>query len=222
MSEFKGMKVPTWLVSVVIVATVFTCLPLAIIAKARFSTSTKPRVHIIPDMDNQLRPEAQQASPLFRDGRAMRLPVEGTVAREAKVIETVVDTGRDDNGAFVQTMPVTIDDELIARGRQRYDIHCAVCHGNVGYGDGLVNQRAVSLQQGTWIPAASLHTDTVRERTDGHLFNTITHGIRNMPAYGSQVSIDDRWAIVAWIRVLQRSQNATIDDVPEAQRAAWN
>lgn len=222
MSEFKGMKVPTWLIYLAVIAVVITTLPLAIIAKARFATSTKPRIHIVPDMDNQMRPETQQASVLFRDGRSSRLPVEGTVAREALVVPTVHSTGMNDIGEFVERMPVTLDAELLARGRERYEIYCSICHGVAGYGDGAVNQRAVALAQGTWTPAASFHTDVVRQRSDGELFNTITHGIRNMPAYGSQIGADDRWAIVAWTRVLQRSQNATIDDVPASNRAELN
>ena len=78
----------------------------------------------------------------------------------------------------------------------------------------MVAQRADQLQEGTWTPPTSFHTDLIRERAAGHLYNTISNGIRNMPAYGSQIPIDDRWAIVAYVRALQRSQNATIDDVP--------
>ena len=90
---------------------------------------------------------------------------------------------------------------------------------HVGYGDGVVSGRAERLQEGTWIPPSSLHTELVRTRPDGHLFNTIGNGIRNMPGYASQIGTEDRWAIVAYVRALQRSQNATIDDVPPELRA---
>ena len=83
----------------------------------------------------------------------------------------------------------------------------------------MVSKRADALMEGTWTPPTSFHTDLIRERPDGHLYNTISNGIRNMPAYGSQISVADRWAIVAYVRALQRSQNATVDDVPEDIRA---
>lgn len=83
----------------------------------------------------------------------------------------------------------------------------------------MVSQRADQLQEGTWTPPTSFHTDLVRARSEGHLYNTISNGIRNMPSYGSQIPVDDRWAIVAYVRALQRSQNATIDDVPADLRA---
>ena len=102
-----------------------------------------------------------------------------------------------------------------------YKTHCAVCHGTAGFGDGMVAKRADELAQlgkANWTPPTSLHEDVVRLRPDGHLFNTITNGIRNMPAYGSQIAVEDRWAIVAYVRALQRSQNARVEDVPEDLR----
>ena len=100
------------------------------------------------------------------------------------------------------------------RGRERYGVYCAVCHGYAGDGDGLVNRRAMELQQGTWIPAANLHSDALRERPVGYLYDVITNGVGKMPAYGSQIDVQDRWAIVLYLRALQRSQNASTDDVP--------
>ena len=79
----------------------------------------------------------------------------------------------------------------------------------------MIARRAIELQQGTWTPPSSLHTELVRSRPLGHLFNTASNGIRNMSGYASQVSVDDRWAIVAYVRALQRSQHATPDDMPE-------
>jgi mono/diheme cytochrome c family protein len=83
-----------------------------------------------------------------------------------------------------------------------------------------VSKRADALQEGTWTPPSSLHTDLVRGRAAGHLFNTITNGIRNMPGYGSQIPVEDRWAVVAYMRALQRSQAASVDDVPIDLRAS--
>ena len=108
---------------------------------------------------------------------------------------------------------------LLQRGHERYDVYCSPCHGLAGFGDGMVAKRADELQEGTWTPPASFHTALVRERSVGQLFNTISNGVRNMPAYGPQIPIQDRWAIVAYVRALQRSQNATVDDVPPDIRA---
>ena len=121
--------------------------------------------------------------------------------------------------SWVEAIPIEIDRSLIERGRQRYDIYCSPCHGLAGFGDGMVARRADELLEGTWTPPTSFHSDLLRERPAGHLFNTITNGIRNMPAYGPQITIEDRWAIVAYVRALQRSQNATVDDVPADIRA---
>jgi mono/diheme cytochrome c family protein len=84
----------------------------------------------------------------------------------------------------------------------------------------MVSKRAEELQEGTWTPPSSLHTDLIRSRPVGQLYNTITNGIRNMPAYGPQISVADRWAIVVYVRALQRSQGATVDDVPAELRAS--
>jgi mono/diheme cytochrome c family protein len=114
---------------------------------------------------------------------------------------------------------VTVDARLLARGHERYAVFCAPCHGLSGHGDGMVARRADRLQQGTWTPPSSFHVEPVSARPVGHLFNTITNGIRTMPAYGSQVGVADRWAIVAYVRALQRSQRASIDDVPPELRS---
>jgi mono/diheme cytochrome c family protein len=119
----------------------------------------------------------------------------------------------------VEVGPLAVDLGVLQRGRERYDIYCAPCHGLAGYGDGSVAKRAEALQEGTWTPPTSFHTELIRQRPDGHIFNTISNGIRNMPAYGPQIPVADRWAIVAYVRALQRSQNATVDDVPPEIRA---
>ena len=112
--------------------------------------------------------------------------------------------------------PLPITTDLMDRGRQRFNIYCATCHGRVGDGDGLVSRRALGLQQGTWIPPLSLHNETVINQPVGQLYNTITNGIRKMPSYGDQISVEDRWAIVLYVRALQRSQNASFgEDVPD-------
>jgi len=103
---------------------------------------------------------------------------------------------------------------MMRRGQQQYNIYCAACHGLAGEGDGLVARRAQELQQGTWLPPTSLHSEPVRLQPVGQLFHTISHGVRKMPPYAAQISVPDRWAIVLYIRALQRTQNAKPEDVP--------
>lgn len=174
-------------------------------------------------MDHQPKFKAQQKNPLFADLRAMRPPVEGTVARGSLDSDPVRNTGLEDPAdptSFTAGFPLEVTAQLMRRGRERYDIYCSPCHGLDGAGSGAVAVRAEALQEGTWTPPASFHSDLVRERPVGHLYNTITNGIRNMPAYGTMIPVHDRWAIVAYVRALQRSQNATVDDVPADLRAS--
>ena len=205
---------PRWLTSIVIILVALSWIPLALALRARAVKKTEPRIHIIPDMDNQPKVKTQSRFMLWADRRGMRPPVQGTVARSTVIGEPAIELGRANGGAWVELIPVPMSMSMIERGRQRYDIYCSPCHGLAGYGDGMVAQRADQLQEGTWTPPTSFHTDLVRGRPAGHIFNTISNGIRNMPSYGSQIPVDDRWAIVAYVRALQRSQDATIDDVP--------
>jgi len=148
----------------------------------------------------------------------MRPDPPGTVARGELDEDDAIYRGKRGD-EWITTIPVPVTGALLARGRQRFDIYCSPCHGLAGYGDGMVAKRAEALQEGTWTPPSSFHTDLVRSRPVGHIFNTITHGIRNMPAYGPQIPVADRWAIVSYVRALQRSQNATVADVPPDLRA---
>ena len=100
------------------------------------------------------------------------------------------------------------------RGEERFNIHCAACHGLGGDGDGLVTTRSIELEQGTWVQPTSIHTAAVIEQPVGRLYNTITNGIRKMPAYRELITVEDRWAIVLYIKALQRSRTATADDLP--------
>jgi mono/diheme cytochrome c family protein len=212
---------PRWLTIALVISVILSLVPLALIARKRASFTEKPRVHLVQDMDNQPRHFAQAPNPLFADGRAMRLPVEGTVARGELRAEALYERGRDEE-AWLRGLPegMELSEELLRRGQQRYNVFCTPCHGMTGEGDGMVARRADRLQEGTWVPPSSLHTDLVRGRPEGHLFNTITHGIRSMPGYGPQIPVEDRWAVVAYLRALQLSQNARPEDVPESYRAS--
>ena len=178
----------------------------------------KPRIHLIPDMDNQPKFKTQTTNPFFADDRAMRLPVADTVARRELKDDPYLYYGKKRDGRWADAFPVPVTAELMNRGRQRFSIYCATCHGLGGYGDGPISRRAEELQEGTWVPPVSFHEDTTRSRPHGEIFDYITNGVRTMPAYGPQVPVKDRWAIVAYLRALQRSQNAGIDDVPAELR----
>jgi mono/diheme cytochrome c family protein len=211
--------VPRWITPLLVTLAALALVPFACVARARVTRSPLPRLHVAPDMDNQGRFESQQANPWFADGRAMRPPVAGTVARESLDDDEVYTRGYVGQ-AWATAFPdrLTVDERLLARGRERYAVFCSPCHGLSGYGDGMVARRADQLQQGGFTVPSSFHAEPVSSRPVGHLFNTISHGIRTMPAYGSQIPVADRWAIVAYVRALQRSQHASIDDVPPAER----
>jgi len=124
---------------------------------------------------------------------------------------------------WVTELPVEPTEDLMARGQARYNIYCAVCHGMTGKGDGLVSRRAMELQAGspgigTWIKPITLYDEPIRNQPVGQLFNTITHGVRKMPGYASQIPIQDRWAIVLYVRALQKAGSATIDQLPAEEQ----
>jgi mono/diheme cytochrome c family protein len=115
------------------------------------------------------------------------------------------------DGEFIEHNPIPVTMDLLRRGRERFDIYCAPCHDRTGGGQGMI------IGYG-YVPPPSFHQARIREFADGYIFDVITHGIRNMPAYGAQVPVDDRWAIVAYLRTLQLSQNANLADVPPDAR----
>src|SRR4029079_4307787 len=108
--------------------------------------------------------------------------------------------------------------QTIKRGQERFGIYCSPCHGLGGNGDGMGAKRAEGLAQGTWVPPSNLNQDYLRQMPVGQIFNTITHGVRNMPAYGPQVKVDDRWAIILYVRALQRSRGTNISDLSDDER----
>jgi mono/diheme cytochrome c family protein len=182
----------------------------SIAAGCRGETSADPPVHLIGDMDWQPKYQANQASPLFEDGRAMRPLVEGTVAQGELREDDAMYRGKSGE-AYVATVPVPVDEALLLRGQQRFNIHCAPCHDQAGSGHGMV------VKRGYPIPI-DLASDHVRGLPDGQIFDVISSGVRNMPSYRKQIPVDDRWAIVTWVRVLGQSQHATIEDVPPEKR----
>ena len=209
---------PGWIRSVALILEVAALLPFAFIYKARHSQSRLPRVHPVQGMDNQPRFKGQQVNPLFADTRADRPYPPGTVPQGSLDADDATHTGIRD-GRWLESFPVPLTETLVRRGQQRFGIYCTPCHGLAGYGDGVVAVRADRLQEGTWVPPISFHDPTVLARPVGHLFNTITNGIRTMPAYGPQVTVADRWAIVAYVRALQLSQHAPVAALTADERA---
>jgi hypothetical protein len=193
------------------------------------------------DMQDQPAYRPLQRSDLFADERASRPLLEGTVARGQLRAETEYYTGRKPgvapqtanvqrelgqkvvppDEAFVATFspdlvtqfPVPVTRQLMERGRERFNMYCTPCHDYTGSGQGMIVQRGLK-------PPPSFHIDRLRQAPVGHFFDVMTNGYGAMYSYASRVSVADRWAIIAYIRALQLSQAATINDVPEQQRAA--
>ncbi|HOJ72564.1 MAG TPA: cytochrome c [Phycisphaerae bacterium] len=210
-------QVPRWIIYVVLIAVVLSWLPLALIVRARAVRSDETRVQIFQDMDNQPRYNPQAPSAVFADGRAMRPEIPGTVARGQLQDDERIYRGQV-NGEWVTEIPLPVTEAFVRRGQERYAIFCSPCHGLNGEGTGPIHQRATNRGEPRWIPPTSLLSSQVRERPAGHIFNTITNGIRNMAGYGSQIVPEDRWAIVAYVQALQLSRDASVQDVPANER----
>ncbi len=200
---------------------------LAVVAlpACRGSHSKQPPVHIVQNMDQQPRLDPQEPSSIFKDGRGMRTPPTGTVA--STLADDDLHLQDDDHlyrgmkdGAYAETLPamdengapLPLSATLLTRGQQRYDIYCTPCHDAAGTGDGIIVQRGM-------MKPPSLHDERVRAMPIGQFYEIITSGVRNMPAYGSQIRVHDRWAIAAYVRVLQIARNARLHQVPADQRA---
>jgi mono/diheme cytochrome c family protein len=172
---------------------------LSTVGCARGCASSRPPIHLNPNMDDTPRYEAQEASAFFHDGKVMRPPVPGTVARGRLVEEPAVVTGKDESGAFLATMPVEGTEAQLERGGARFEIYCQPCHDRRGDGRGILFHRA-------GVPTPSFHDERIRALGDGELFDVITNGKGLMPAYGYPIPPEDRWAIVSWVRHLQQER----------------
>lgn len=163
-----------------------------------------------PNMREQPSYKPLAPSDLFQDGRAARPAVPGAVARGELRLDRAYFTGKV-NGEPVAQIPFPVKLQTLQRGRERFDIYCSPCHGRVGDAGGMVVQRGFS-------PPPSFHLDRLREAPDGHFFDVITNGFGVMASYAARVNPADRWAITAYIRALQLSQAAGVDDVPPGDR----
>jgi mono/diheme cytochrome c family protein len=202
----------------------------------RGSKSADPPFEVFPDMVRQVKVRAQAPLGFFADGRGPRLPVAGTVpigyempkstnmagavppgeATSHQQVGFSVGTDYFDTGKMGQNwgtgIPIPVTAQLMQRGRERFSITCAMCHGATATGNGITKSYGLAT-------VVTLQDDRIRKMADGEIFNTITNGKNTMMAYGPNIMVADRWAIIAYLRALQRSQNATAPDVPEENRA---
>jgi mono/diheme cytochrome c family protein len=163
------------------------------------------------DMHDQPKYKPFRRSDFFGDERSARPLVEDTVARGQLRADATYYTGK--QGTMpVDVLPVAVTPALLRRGQQRYGIYCTPCHGATGRGDGMVVQRGYRRPP-------SFHIDRLRNEKTGYFFDVITSGFGAMPDYAAQVPVADRWAIVAYLRALQLSENARLEDVPADRRA---
>jgi len=186
-----------------------------VIAGKRGDMSRRPPIEVFPDMDRQPKLRPQEANSFFKDGLSSRLPVAGTVARGSAYQDTPQNTGKVPGTTnSVATIPVPLTAQLLKRGQERFNINCAPCHGAQGDGKGITSKFGMA--------PADLHDGAGRkvpQQSDGDLFNTISNGKGLMLGYAANITIQDRWAIVAYVRALQRSRLGSMDDVPAAERA---
>ena len=211
---------PKWITAFIVASTAFALIPFAIAAKARTSHSSEPHIHIFPDMDFQPKYKSDQPMDLFDDGRENRGELTGTVARGSLNTDDLFFRGLE-NGAWTTGFPaqLPINDALVRRGKNRFEIYCTPCHGYDGRGMGAVPTR-VAAGGGAW-QARNLvdaSNPVVINMPNGQLFNTISNGYSTMMGYAAQIPHADRWAIVLYVRALQRSQNASLEDLPVDHR----
>ena len=187
-----------------------------VVAGKRGDMSRRPPIELFPDMDRQpkLRPQAENS--FFKDGLSSQPHISGTIARGAAYQDTPENTGKIPGTTnWVATIPVPVTAQVLTRGRERYNINCAPCHGDQGDGKGITTKFGMAV-------IADLHDATTRklpQQTDGEIFNTISHGKGLMQGYAANISIPDRWAIVAYVRALQHSHLGNIEEVPAGERA---
>ena len=197
----------------------FLCLLTVSVIGIRGMNSTLPPIEVFPDMDRQAKFKPQTPSKFFGDGRADRLPVPGTVPHGRGVVadpdflraDDAHYAGKNADGSFVRGFPVEVNAALLKKGGERFQIYCQPCHGALGDGNGITKQYGM-------IATPSYHDDRIRNMPEGEIFNTITHGKNTMSSYADKLSPDERWAVIAYVRALQRAHHATIDDVPLENR----
>jgi len=214
-------QMPKWITAFIVASTAFALIPFAIAAKARTSHSAEPHIHIFPDMDFQPKYKSDQAMDLFADGRENRGELAGTVARGSLNADDLFYRGLE-NGQWTTGFPKQLDvnEQLVKRGKNRFEIYCTPCHGFDARGNGAVPQR-VAATGGVWLARnlVDVGNPVAINMPNGQLFNTISNGYNTMMGYAAQIPHADRWAIVLYVRALQRSQNASLEDIPPDHRS---
>jgi len=184
----------------------------------------KPPLYIFPDMEFQLKLRPQKENGFFTNGLTSQLPIPGTIARSTPLQtaggpvypyeDAPINTGHVTGTTnFIETNPMPITAELLKRGQQRFTINCTPCHGATGEGKGITQKI------GAMAVVANLHDKRIVELPDGELFFVITNGRNLMGAYGANVTVEDRWAVIAYLRALQLSRLGAVDDLPQELRA---
>jgi mono/diheme cytochrome c family protein len=178
--------------------------------------SEDPPIHLQQNMDQQDRGEAQEPNPFFADGRFMRPPPFGTVAVGHLKTDRHLHEGIGLDGAFADALPagIALDEVLLDRGEQRFNIYCQPCHGRSGRGDGPATRRGGGMTP----EPVNLHMQKLQPAKLGYIYNVIAFGKGNMNSYAAQVPVEDRWAIAAWVRVLQLSHRASASDLPSSAK----
>lgn len=171
---------------------------------------TQSPIHPQMNMDQQDRFEVNEKNRFFADSSANRMPVEGTVSRGTLKMNLALYEGINADGSYIAENPVKLTKALLNRGRDRYEVFCTPCHGGTGDGNGII-----MVGKYGYVPAPTYHDDRLRNVADGELYSAIANGVRNMPSYASQIPVEDRWAIVGYIRALQKSQNAPRETVEQ-------
>ncbi len=200
----------------VYLVTFFVCVLLVSILGFRGTTFTLPPLDQFPEwgfpsMENQPKLRPQSESAFFADGRADRTPPAHTVARGMLRVDDHLYLGKDAAGAFATSFPasLTVDRDFMKRGQERYQVYCAPCHSATGDGNGITKRYGMGA-------TPSYHDPRLRTMADGEIFNTITAGKNTMLPYADKIAPEDRWAVVAYVRALQRAQQGTAADVTDA------
>lgn len=191
----------------------FVLLGLATLAGCRGNPSDEPPIHLQQNMDFQERGDPQERNDYFADGRVMRPPVEGTVAFGYLKEDDHLWRGRLPNGQLADALPAGMEltPALLDRGKQRYDIYCQPCHGELGHGDGPATRRG----GGFAVKPANLHQQKFLPAPIGYFYDVATNGKGSMKPYKAQIPVEDRWAIAVWVRTLQVASQAQPTDMPE-------
>ena len=196
------------------------------IAGQRGDMTRRTPIEVFPDMDRQLKLRPSEPNGFFDNGRSSQMHPVGTIARgmefqtaagrawsyEDAPVNTGYVTGTTN---FVELNPLVVNAELMKRGQQRYAINCSPCHGQLADGNGITKKYGMAV-------VANLHDKRIVQMPDGEVFHVISQGRNLMQAYSAQLDVEDRWAVVAYLRALQLARLGSLDDVPEVQRATFS